>query len=71
MERPMAGLLVDRPLKENIQATTQVFSPGSLPEFETYLLGLLKAASKEHLAAVDEVYGDRYDLPNFTILEDL
>ncbi len=67
VDREVAALLNEEPLRTRIDFGTKVFSSRTRDRFIEYLDDLREAASDEHVAAVHEVYGDSYLRPSSAI----
>lgn len=70
LEKQMAGFLKDNPLKTAISRMPKIFSLANQNDFLAYLDEIEKSASKEHLDAVKEVYGEDWGQPYETILNE-
>ncbi len=64
LDNECAALLSEGPLRDEIDYGTQIFSQNSKTELLEYLDGLKGSATPAHLAALKDVYGDRYITPN-------
>ncbi|MCB0272642.1 MAG: hypothetical protein KDD46_06490 [Bdellovibrionales bacterium] len=68
LDRQMAGLLRDQPLKNCIDKMPQVFSMANKQEFLTYLDNIEKNTPTTHFEKVKEVYGEEWVNPYLTVL---
>jgi len=67
IDKECYGYLREKPLVDKINYGTKLFSLTNKEEFIEYLDGIEQAASREHLAKIDEVYGHSWKKPYTTL----
>ncbi|WP_413288381.1 hypothetical protein [Bdellovibrio sp. HCB337] len=70
LERQMAGFLRESPLNQVIDKMPRIFSSSNKNEFFEYLQAIEGDASKEHIMAVEEVYGSEWGKPFTSVLQE-
>ena len=63
------NLLLEKPLCDDINYGTKVFSLSNKEEFLSYLDEIKQSASEEHMKAVEEVYGSNWAKPYWGIFK--
>jgi len=63
------SFLLEKPLCEEIDYGTKVYSLSNKEEFIEYLDEIRKSASEEHIKAVEEVYGPNWSKPYWSIFK--
>lgn len=72
IDNAMAALLAEHPIAEEVaRYGTRIFSPNTKDEFLAYLDEIEATASAEHLALVDDAYGETWLEPNLSILDNI
>ncbi len=69
IDKACHNLLKEKPLRDEIDYGTRIFSLNNKAELLDYLDAIEAGASKEHLAAVQEVYGDDWRQPYVTLYQ--
>jgi hypothetical protein len=61
--------LKEKPLCDEVDYGTKIFSPNTKNEFLEYLSDIERSATKEHMEKLDEVYGDGWRRPFLKLYE--
>lgn len=70
LEKQIASFMKEKPLKNILEKMPLVFSLSNKEDFLSYLDEIELAATKEHLEAVKEVYGENWGAPFCKVLDD-